>query len=195
MAALALLFGLLAIPATSAHAASSTAAAASDVISNSFYMVNQQSNRCAEIPGYSKKNGAHVDQFTCAYDVHTNEMWEFRYVKRSHGVALHQIINAASRKCMNVAGASTANGAAVVQWPCSRSATNGLWYRDEVAGYHVWRNGHSGKCLNVAGASKKNGAWLVQYTCGNYRNEHWKYVSMCEWGRDPLCVQPPWWGW
>jgi hypothetical protein len=157
-------------------------------------MVNQNSNRCAEVPGYTQSNGAHVDQYTCVYDWHTNEMWYFKYAKRSDGRALYEIINTSSGRCMNVPGSSTANGAGVVQWTCSNGAMNGLWYIDENHGYHIWRNGHSGKCLNVAGAAKSNGAWLVQYDCGNYSNEHWKYVSLCN-TRPDVCLRPPWSGW
>jgi len=191
--------GLAAAPANAAApagvaAAAGSAAAAKPQPLDSFYMVNQRSSRCAEVPGYSTRAGAHVDQFTCVYDYHTNQMWFFKYIKRMSKHAVYQIINTHSALCMNVNGASKSNGAAVVQWPCSRSAANNLWYIDEVSGYHVWRNQRSGKCLNVAGASKKNRAWLVQYNCGNYKNEHWKYVSLCR-SSTGTCTRPPWYGW
>jgi hypothetical protein len=182
--------GLVATPAN----ADSGVQAAKPAAIDSFYMINQRSSRCVEVPGYSTRVGTHVDQFTCVYDYHLNEMWYFKYIRRTGGHSVYQIINTYSGMCMNVSGASTANGAAVLQWPCSTSATNNLWYIDEVSGYHVWRNQRSNKCLNVSGASNSNGAWLVQYTCGNYSNEHFRYKSLCPTKYD-TCARWPWYGW
>jgi hypothetical protein len=95
------------------------------------------------------------------------------------GTPTYWIKNVKSNKCLNVAGASTANNAAVVHYTCQNTYTNDLWYlRYDSPGDYVWIvNVNSGKCLNVPGASTANVA-VVQYTCQNtYTNDRWYIES------------------
>ena len=78
---------------------------------------------------------------------------------------------------MNVQGASTANSAHVIQWPCDLNA-NSLWnpIAATVGGY-LFQNFNSAKCLDVQGASTANGAKLIQFTCSGASNQafHFPY--------------------
>ena len=91
-----------------------------------------------------------------------------------------------SGKCMNVAGASTANGAKVIQYTCVASALNDKWQvtsrgRDADGFDHFWvKNVNSGKCLTVLNASTSNNASLIQYTCTDGANETWYADSQPE---------------
>jgi hypothetical protein len=91
-----------------------------------------------------------------------------------------------SGKCMNVAGASTANNAKVIQYTCVPTATNDKWVvvpkGNDADGFGLYwfQNVASGKCLTVAGASTANNASLIQYTCTTGGNETWYIDSQYE---------------
>ena len=123
---------------------------------------------CAEDPGYDTGN-IRIDQWQCVNQ--TNEWW---YMEGADSTTWY-VVNGYSGKCMNVASASTSNGAFVIQYPCSYDANNRwAWqYVSFSSGHQGYRlvNVNSGLCLNVAGYSTSNGADLIQYTCGDYLNE------------------------
>lgn len=100
-----------------------------------------------------------------------NQQWVSTPVGRNH-----QLVNVNSGKCLQVSGASTADGAAVVQSTCT-GAPHQLWKRTPViGGYVTFTNVRSGKCLEVAGASGDNGAALDQSTCAAGANHQWMVV-------------------
>ncbi|MFF3089650.1 RICIN domain-containing protein [Streptomyces nojiriensis] len=76
--------------------------------------------------------------------------------------------NMGTRKCLEVADWSTANGAAVRQWDCTKGA-NQKWY---VQG-GLLRNAHSGKCAEVADWSTSPGAVIRQWDCHGGANQQW----------------------
>jgi galactose oxidase len=80
-----------------------------------------------------------------------------------------------SGKCLDVYGASVADGAAVIQWSCHGGANQKWSLRPYLDAYQVVAS-HSGKCLNVQGASTADGARAVQLPCVGANNELW-YVS------------------
>ncbi len=86
-----------------------------------------------------------------------------------------------SGKCMNVGGASTANGAKVIQYTCVASALNDKWSINSVGDdkYQII-NIASGKCLTVLGASTSNNASLIQWACTTNGNETWYIESQYE---------------
>jgi chitosanase len=71
-------------------------------------------------------------------------------------------------KCIDVANASTANGAAVQLYDCNGSAAQ-QWSLS--AGALV--NAGSGKCLDVTSASVTNGAKIQQYDCNSTAAQKW----------------------
>jgi hypothetical protein len=86
-----------------------------------------------------------------------------------------------SGKCLNVANASTANSAKVVQYTCVASATNDKWVVVPKGNDLYWiQNVGSGKCLTVQNASTANNAPLIQYTCTTGANETWYIESQYE---------------
>ncbi|WP_326615484.1 RICIN domain-containing protein (plasmid) [Streptomyces scopuliridis] len=82
-----------------------------------------------------------------------------------------------SQKCVSVAGASTQNGAAAVQWDCV-DAPNQKWKLVATsAGYYTISAVNSGKCLSIEGASVQDNARAVQWDCVNGRNQEWRLVQ------------------
>ncbi|MCX5409678.1 RICIN domain-containing protein [Streptomyces sp. NBC_00335] len=73
-----------------------------------------------------------------------------------------------SGQCLEVADWSTANGAAVRQWPCTGGA-NQKWERWSLADAesYFYVNVNSGKCMEIGGWKTNNGATANQWDC------HW----------------------
>jgi pectate lyase len=78
---------------------------------------------------------------------------------------VYQLASAASGKCADVAGASTANSALIVQSACS-TATRHQW---KVTGSSQFTlaNGNSTRCLDVPSGASTSGLQLQQYGCGD----------------------------
>jgi hypothetical protein len=72
-----------------------------------------------------------------------------------------------SGKCLDVAGASTANLATMQQWSCNPvPQPNQLWtILPTGSGTFRIVSANSAKCLDIAGASTANGALVQQYNC------------------------------
>jgi Ricin-type beta-trefoil lectin domain-like len=175
MASLAL--GMLTVPAATANAATARALATSQPNSSApfAYMVNYNSNRCVEVPGYSTTAGLQLDQWSCVNQ--TNLLWR-PYLNTS---GQYVFWNENSRQCMNVRGYSTSNGAAIQQWPCqaATASANEVFYPYLFIGningraWYEWAGRQSNKCLNIAGASQSNGGKLIQWDCIPTAKNEW----------------------
>jgi hypothetical protein len=80
--------------------------------------------------------------------------------------------------CVDVEGASLADGALVQQYACNSSDAQ-RWNVTNVANdvYEV-RSVASGKCLDVIGGSSANGAGLQQYTCNGTAAQRWAVAAL-----------------
>ncbi|KUO16207.1 RICIN domain-containing protein [Streptomyces dysideae] len=79
-----------------------------------------------------------------------------------------------SSKCMDVTGASTADGAEVIQWTCNGHANQRWRLQGTGDGYYRLVAQHSAKCLDVTSASTANGAGIIQYACNGGANQQWR---------------------
>ncbi|MET8231220.1 glycoside hydrolase N-terminal domain-containing protein [Micromonospora sp. NPDC005298] len=77
------------------------------------------------------------------------------------------IAGGASGRCVDVPGAATADGTALILWDCS-GAANQIWTREAD---NTIRN--RGRCLAPAGTT--NGAAATITTCGTATNHRWTY--------------------
>ncbi|MFC6018335.1 RICIN domain-containing protein [Plantactinospora solaniradicis] len=84
----------------------------------------------------------------------------------------YRITNRNSGNCLDVASASTADGANVIQYSCG-SAQNQQWQWAATGSYFQIRGRHSGKCLDIVGSGTGDGADIQQYTCGSGTNQQW----------------------
>ncbi|MBO3744945.1 pectate lyase [Streptosporangiaceae bacterium NEAU-GS5] len=84
----------------------------------------------------------------------------------------YQLVNAASGLCLDVNGASTADGTQLIQWTCS-GANNQRWnLTTQGSGFRLAAV-HSGKCAGVRGSSTSAGAAVEQQTCTGAANQTW----------------------
>jgi DNA-binding beta-propeller fold protein YncE len=85
-----------------------------------------------------------------------------------------------SGRSVVVTGASTANGANVVQWAyTSAPAANDEWGFAPLGGgyYHLLAR-HSGLAMNVTGASTANGGDVVQWPVTSGTNDDWQPIDL-----------------
>jgi len=88
----------------------------------------------------------------------------------------YKIINRNSGKAMDVAGAGTANGTQIDQWPYNNLG-NDKWTLTSLGNgqFEIVGVG-SGKCLDVSGGSTADGTKVQIWTYGNYANEHYALI-------------------
>jgi cytochrome c peroxidase len=86
-----------------------------------------------------------------------------------------------SDKCMEVAGAGTANGSNVQQRSCNPTARHHQWQFTAVGnGYYKITNLNSGKVLDVAWISTADGANILQWDNLDGSNQKWKLVAQSD---------------
>ncbi|MDI2132349.1 RICIN domain-containing protein [Yinghuangia seranimata] len=79
--------------------------------------------------------------------------------------------------CLDIEGASTANGAHVVQLQCTGRRSQ-AWFREyDGNGRPRLRNANSLKCLDVPYGSKSPGVGLIQWDCNNGTNQVWNWAK------------------
>jgi hypothetical protein len=88
--------------------------------------------------------------------------------------------------CVNVAGGSPDNGAAIQEWDCNGSGAQQFVAEAGPSPYYRFKNASSGKCLNIYSgvidaahpvSGNANGAPIQQWTCGTADNNYWELVS------------------
>ena len=78
--------------------------------------------------------------------------------------------NPQSRRCLDVSGGSTADGAAVALWDC-HGAANQRWTRTSAGELR----GNGGKCLDVTGGGTANGTKVILWTCNGGANQRYTF--------------------
>ncbi len=76
--------------------------------------------------------------------------------------AWYVLLNRNSGKALDVSGASTADGAGLIQWSRSNATNQQFQFVDAGGGNYKLRARHSGKVADVQGASTADGAAVVQ---------------------------------
>jgi LysM repeat protein len=88
----------------------------------------------------------------------------------------YQIVSKHSGKVLDVQGASTDNGAEIIQYQPT-GADNQLWQLVQASGnYYQIVSKQSGKVLDVQGGSTEDGAQVVQYQPTGGDNQLWNLV-------------------
>lgn len=84
---------------------------------------------------------------------------------------------------LEIAGASTANGAKLVQGNRTYAANQQFRFVDAGGGYHRIEVRHSGQVLDVYGKSTANGADVIQYPSNGQANQQWQVLDDGTWLR------------
>src|SRR5262249_53566071 len=95
-------------------------------------------------------------------------------------IGYYTLVAKHSGKCLDVAGASTTNGANVQQYTCHSGANQQWAITEQADGYVTIRSKLSGKCLDVAGGSTSDHANVQQYTCHGGANQRWWWANYAE---------------
>jgi hypothetical protein len=80
-------------------------------------------------------------------------------------------------KCVDVAGSSQNNSAAVIQFSCTSNPNQRFRFSRVSGNIYTIRAVHSGKCLDVAGSSQSNSAPVIQFSCGNTVNQRFQLLD------------------
>lgn len=121
-------------------------------------IINQHSNKSLDIPGCTGADAAPVNQYAWLASQCQ------KYFINPVGNGVYEILASHSWKCIEVGGWSTAVGADIIQWPCTRG-NNQLWRMESQGAGVRFRNLHSNMCLDNWGWSTADGTRLSQYHC------------------------------
>ncbi|GAA2038235.1 hypothetical protein GCM10009839_44620 [Catenulispora yoronensis] len=152
--------------ATGAVAVSIAYAPTASANTGTYEIRNWGNDKCLELSAWNPNNGARVDQWDCVPDsdgiTQANERWYL--VDQRDGQ--YQIRNAATGKCLEIQGWSTANGAILDQWDCiyanGVADANQEWYLNELG---QLQNNNGRKCLDVLNYATWNAATVSQWDC------------------------------
>jgi hypothetical protein len=91
--------------------------------------------------------------------------------------AWYVLVNRNSGKAMDVAGASTADGAVVQQWTRHDGANQQWQFVDSGGGYYRLKSKNSGKVLDINQKSTADGAKVQQWTDNNGTNQQFSVAD------------------
>ncbi|MEU0687418.1 RICIN domain-containing protein [Streptomyces uncialis] len=162
-----------AAPGTGTVERSGPGGARSSVAATGILIQNARSNKCLEIYSSQTRNGAIAVQWGCHGGA--NQRWLLNCWEGCNENALFTLVNAHSRKCLEVAGSSTANKARVQQWDC-HGGRNQVWQRTRSSGGFdpsLYWNQASNKVMEVYDNSTADGASVVQWDAHGANNQYW----------------------
>ena len=140
------------------------ASVAAQAVAAPVILINRNSGQCVSDNG-SSKLGLQMIQRTCRGLL--SEQWALSAVDDGY-----RIVSRLNGLCLAVAGASTADGAAVQQRTCNGSSEQ-TWTPQLEGSWFQLVSKLSGKCLAVSGASRDDGAVLIQSSCLDADNQRW----------------------
>ena len=91
--------------------------------------------------------------------------------------AYYRFLNVNSGQALDVNSASTASGAAIIQWP-QNGGTNQQWVITADGSYYEIKNRNSGDVLDISGASTASGANVIQYPWSGANNQQWQLTAV-----------------
>lgn len=136
---------------------------------DAFAIVSLKSGRVVDVMGYSRKNGANVQQFRDFGS--KNQRWHLV----AAGEDAFRVVALHSGKCLTVQNRGVEDGANVAQSACG-SGDDQLWkiepYPHSDTAYRIVSR-HSGKALDVDAKSKEDGANIQQFHLSGGPNQLW----------------------
>lgn len=134
--------------------------------------VNDGSGKCLDVRSEdgSFTAGARVQQYKCRDNV-GNQRW----ILQTDVNGWFNLVNAQSRLCLDVTGASTADGAPAQQWYCNGGA-NQQWGLHYDGHFYTVYSANSLKCLDVRDGSHADHAIVQQWECNGTAAQRWLAV-------------------
>lgn len=153
------LFAVLGLTVAFAAAPAASAAPAAPASVTFDNIVSFHSGKCVDVPGGQQTVGLQIQQFTCNGTV--SQLWTQQFTDSG----FFRLEVAVSGQCLAVKDASQAEGAAVVQLPCSSSDFSQQWTGRPVAGVSGFVNlvaRHSGRALVMQSEALADRTPLIQ---------------------------------
>ena len=136
---------------------------------DTFAIVSLKSGRVVDVMGYSRKNGANVQQFRDFGS--KNQRWRLAPA----GEDLFRIVAVHSGQCLSIQKGRVGNGANVRQSVCG-NGDDQVWkiepYPHSDTAFRIVSR-QSGKALDVDGKSKEDGANIQQFRLNGGPNQLW----------------------
>ncbi|RXZ68443.1 glycoside hydrolase family 3 C-terminal domain-containing protein [Agromyces albus] len=127
-----------------------------------YAIVNEGSGACIDAVDHGTTNGTLVQQWACPAP-QPNAQWTLTAAK---GGDSYRITNVNAGLVLQVADASTAEGAPLELWQPSKKDANQQFELVRVGdGFYQLVNQHSGLCAAVDGGSRDDGAAIAQQAC------------------------------
>jgi hypothetical protein len=131
---------------------------------NRYTLVNVNSGKCVDVTAASTADGANLQQYTCNA---TAAQQFYLYPRGATATSVlpigeYQAKAASSSLCLDIAGASTVDGAKAQQSACSASSTSQAFeFVGDSAGSYRISDVNSGEALDVASRSRRSAAGVV----------------------------------
>jgi O-glycosyl hydrolase len=94
----------------------------------------------------------------------------------SNGV--YKVVGRNSGKLLDVSGASTAQGAQVIQWPWNNGANQQWRFERQSDGTYRITNINSGQALDISGGSTADGGQAIQWPWNGGNNQRWNVTDL-----------------
>jgi hypothetical protein len=143
---------------------------------NRYALVNVNSGKCVDVAAASTAVGANIQQYGCNG---TTAQQFYLYPRGAAATSVlpigqYQAKAASSALCLDIAGASTADGAKAQQSKCkSAAASQAFEFVGDTGGSYRITDVNSDKALDVTGVSTANGALVQQWTAGGTDNQRY----------------------
>jgi sugar lactone lactonase YvrE len=142
-----------------------------------FRFVSQRSNKCLSLSNGNNQNysGQPIIQWDCSSNNSIGDGQIYQFVPRGGGWYNLKVMQPSGQpeRCVDVAGASSENGATLVQHDCN-GGSNESWTRAAPSSFW-WtiRVQQTGKCLDDLGGSLNNGTAIGVWDCAGNANQNW----------------------
>ncbi len=142
-------------------------------IEGTFYLVNENSNKCVDVQGAGTENNVNVQQWNC------NRTNAQKWVISHEGNGVHTITNVNSGKLLDVAWAGA--GSNVQQWQDNGGASH-RWTIEKVGEdiFSIKPTSDASECLDVTSASTEKGANIQSYPCNMTGAQKFRLVEETE---------------
>lgn len=144
-------------------------------IKSGYRLMFRSSQKCLSTSNNGTANGTWLIQWTCdpnwnPWDGQTFSLYPVDPIGSNHWqLRPNTANNPPYGQCVDVYGASTANGAPLNLYQCTPGAANQVWSFPALGSPNIgWFGGvavHSNKCMDVTAGNPNNGVQIEQYEC------------------------------
>jgi serine/threonine protein kinase, bacterial len=163
-------------PAAATSPAATPTAAPSPTVSVSGNVIeNLLGKWCLDVVGGSTTAGAGIEESNCVLS-DTSEQWRITGSTKPNSDTYYQYQNVHSGLCLDVAGASQAVDAALVQEPCNSLSDinhSQVWRFITIGSDYEMADGHSALCMGIGDGSTAENSPVIQGDCVGATIQTW----------------------